>query len=122
MTRPTLELAAIIVDCADPRPVSRFYIDAAAADLVRDGPDGVWIRFNGNDVIFRRVEHYRPPTWPSSKEQMQVHFDFSVDDMAAARERLTQLGARVLDDQPHDPDVLIVMADPAGHLFCIGSR
>lgn len=122
MTRPTLQLAAIIVDCADPVPVARFYQDATGAELIRGDADGVWIKFNGNDVIFRKVENYRPPTWPASDEQMQVHFDFSVDDMAVAREALEALGARAVDVQPHDPELLIVMVDPAGHLFCIGPR
>jgi catechol 2,3-dioxygenase-like lactoylglutathione lyase family enzyme len=122
MTRPTIELAAIIIDCAEPGPVARFYLDAAAGEMVRDDADGVWIKFNGNDVIFRRVEGYRSPTWPSSDEQMQVHFDFSVDDMAVARDRLESLGARVCAVQPHDPQHLTVMTDPAGHLFCIGPR
>jgi hypothetical protein len=68
------------------------------------------------------VENYRPPTWPASTEQMQVHFDFSVDDMPAAREALENLGARTAEFQPHDPELLLVMVDPAGHLFCIGPR
>ena len=122
MTTPVIDLAAIIIDCADPGPVAHFYLDAAGAELVHDDPDGVWVRFSGNDVIFRKVDGYRPPSWPLSDEQLPVHFDFSVDDMASARARLCELGARESEFQPHDAALLVVMVDPAGHFFCIGPR
>src|SRR5437764_7470108 len=54
VTTSLLDLAAIIIDCADPRPVAEFYVAAADGEVVRDDPDGVWIRFGGNNVIFRR--------------------------------------------------------------------
>jgi hypothetical protein len=122
VTNSVLDLAAIIIDCADPRPVAEFYVAAASGEVVRDDPDGVWIKFGGNNVIFRRVDHYRPPTWPTSDEQMQVHFDFYVDDLQAAREQLERLGATTSDHQPHGQSDLIVMLDPAGRPFCIGPR
>lgn len=122
MTTSVLDLAAIIIDCADPRPVAYFYVAAAGGDVVRDDPDGVWIKFGGNDVIFRQVENYRPPTWPESAEQMQVHLDFYVDDLHAAQEELERLGALTSRHQPHGQSNLIVMLDPAGRPFCIGPR
>ena len=117
-----LDLAAIIVDCADPHPVAQFYVAAAGGDVVRADPDGVWITFGGNNVIFRRVDDYRPPTWPGNDEQLQAHLDFYVDDLAAAREQLERLGARTSAHQPHGQSDLIVMLDPAGRPFCIGPR
>jgi hypothetical protein len=122
MSDAVFDLAAIVVDVADPGPVSPFYVTAAAGEVVRDDPDGVWIKLNGINVIFRQVPDYRPPSWPDSTEQMQVHFDFNVDDVVAARLRLEELGARTAEHQPHDPELLKVMVDPAGHLFCIGPR
>jgi len=122
MTDPVLDLAAIIIDCADPRPVARFYVSAGGGETVRDDPDGVWIKLGSNDVIFRRVDDYRPPTWPESREQLQVHLDFYVDDLHAARDLLIGLGARVSEHQPHGQSDLLVMLDPAGRPFCIGPR
>ena len=122
MTTSLLELAAIIVDCADPRPVAEFYLAATGGEVVRADPDGMWIKFGGNDVIFRRVEAYRPPTWPSNDEQMQVHLDFYVDDLHAAREQLERIGAKTSEHQPHGQSDLLVMLDPAGRPFCIGPR
>jgi predicted enzyme related to lactoylglutathione lyase len=63
------------------------------------------------------------PTWPSEEVPMQLHMDFkvaSVDDLERHRERAESLGARVLFDRSEDDDEpLYVMADPAGHPFCL---
>ena len=117
-----LELAAIIIDCDQPGPVANFYLRATGGELVRDDPDGVWVKLAGNDVIFRQVANYRPPSWPDASEQMQVHLDFFVDDLAAAQEQLEAMGATTSRHQPHGQADLLVMFDPAGRPFCIGAR
>lgn len=122
MRTSVLDLAAIIIDCADPRPVAHFYVTATGGEVVRDAPDGVWIKLGGNNVIFRRVDDYRPPTWPANDEQMQAHLDFYVDDLESARRQLERLGAQTSEHQPHGQSDLIVMLDPAGRPFCIGPR
>jgi catechol 2,3-dioxygenase-like lactoylglutathione lyase family enzyme len=53
---------------------------------------------------------------------MQVHLDLYVDDLAQAEEQLHRLGAVTADPQPPGPGGLVVMRDPAGHLFCICER
>jgi catechol 2,3-dioxygenase-like lactoylglutathione lyase family enzyme len=73
-------------------------------------------------VIFREVDSYQPPTWPSSDVPMQVHLDLWVDDLELAEEQLRRLDAVTADPQPPGPGGLVVMRDPAGHLFCIGER
>ena len=54
---------------------------------------------------------------------MQMHMDFRVSSMAALhthRVRAEQLGATVLLDRSTDEDEpLFVLADPAGHPFCL---
>jgi len=122
VTKALLDLAAIIIDCADPGPVAQFYVAAAGGQVVRDDPDGIWIKFGGNDVIFRRVDDYRPPTWPGSDEQLQAHLDFYVDDLDATQRELELLGAHTSEHQPHGQADLIVMVDPAGRPFCIGPK
>jgi catechol 2,3-dioxygenase-like lactoylglutathione lyase family enzyme len=73
-------------------------------------------------VIFREVDGYQPPTWPSSDVPMQVHLDLYVDDLDRAEDRLHRLGAATVGPQPTGPGGLLVMRDPAGHLFCICTR
>ena len=64
-----------------------------------------------------------PPTWPSEEVPMQMHMDFrvpSVEDLERHRERAETLGARLLHDRSKDEgEPLYVLADPAGHPFCL---
>ncbi|GAB3486493.1 hypothetical protein GCM10027572_04610 [Flexivirga lutea] len=54
---------------------------------------------------------------------MQLHLDFGVSGVAELerhRDRALELGARVLHDRSEDDDEpLYVLADPAGHPFCL---
>ena len=54
---------------------------------------------------------------------MQLHLDLTVEDaedLERQRARAEALGARLLLDRTDDPDEpLYVLADPAGHPFCL---
>jgi catechol 2,3-dioxygenase-like lactoylglutathione lyase family enzyme len=63
------------------------------------------------------------PTWPSEDVSMQLHMDFrvpSVEELDRHRGRAEALGATLLHDRSGDEaEPLIVLADPAGHPFCL---
>ena len=117
---PILGLAAVIVDCADAGPPARFWELAAGATAVKREADSAWISVGGVLVIFREVPGYQPSSWPGDDVPMQVHLDFAVEDVASAERRLIELGATTPEFQAHRSDGLVVMRDPAGHLFYIG--
>jgi hypothetical protein len=117
-----IDLAAVVVDCQQAPPVAAFYQASCGGEVVRSEKDSVWLRLGGMLVIFREVEGYQPPTWPSSEVPMQSHLDFFVDDVGAAEMLLHEHGATSCDYQPHRDTGLVVMRDPAGHLFCICTR
>jgi hypothetical protein len=54
---------------------------------------------------------------------MQLHMDFTVptrEELERHRERAEELGAQLLLDRTDDEDEpLYVLADPAGHPFCL---
>lgn len=54
---------------------------------------------------------------------MQAHLDLTVPDLAAlsaARDHALELGGTIRFDRTDDPhEPLYVIADPAGHPFCI---
>lgn len=64
-----------------------------------------------------------PSTWPSEEVPMQMHMDFavtSVEELERHRARAEDLGARLIWDRSDDVDEpLYVLADPAGHPFCL---
>jgi hypothetical protein len=49
---------------------------------------------------------------------MQLHLDFSVDNLDRAEVIALELGATRFNTQP-DPEHFRVFADPAGHPFCL---
>lgn len=69
-------------------------------------------------AIQRNPDHVRP-VWPTAPgaQQMQLHLDFEVTDLAAETTRAVALGATLPEHQPQD-DVRVLL-DPAGHPFCL---
>lgn len=75
-------------------------------------------------VAVQRVDEHLPrPTWPSHAVPMQLHQDFQVssrDELARQRDRALALGATdLLDCTDEEGESRYVLADPAGHPFCI---
>lgn len=85
--------------------------------LVLRRPDG------GSALAFQQVERLTPTTWPSPDVPMQLHLDMIVADVEALerhRAVAEELGGTLLLDRRDDPDEpLYVLADPAGHPFCL---
>jgi Glyoxalase-like domain len=119
---PIIDLAAVVVDCAQAAPMAAFYQAVCGGEFIRNDADSVWLEVSGITVIFREVAGYQAPTWPCSDVPMQIHLDFFVDDLDKAEALLHQHGATTPEFQPHRENGLVVMLDPAGHPFCIGTR
>ena len=76
-----------------------------------------------NRLAFQQVERLEPTTWPAHDVPMQLHLDTTVssaEELHRQRARAESLGARLLLDRSEEPEEpLFVLADPAGHPFCI---
>jgi catechol 2,3-dioxygenase-like lactoylglutathione lyase family enzyme len=74
-------------------------------------------------LAFNQVESLARPTWPADEVPKQMHQDFRVASVAELEEqcrRAQELGAVLLYDRSDDEaEPLYVLADPAGHPFCI---
>ncbi|MFB9376693.1 VOC family protein [Kineococcus gynurae] len=77
-------------------------------------------------LAFQRVDELPRTTWPSVEVPMQLHLCFIVDDaddLDAQCDRARDLGAELLLYRTDDPEeILYVLADPAGHPFCLYSH
>ena len=119
--RPPMTLTATVLDCPDPRALARFY--ARLLDWPLDTDDPEWATLRPGDgrtgLSFQRETDHVPPTWPAGpgEQQMQMHLDIAVEDLAAAVAFAVAGGAVEAGFQPQD-DVR-VMLDPAGHPFCL---
>ena len=73
-------------------------------------------------LSFQLEADHVPPVWPpvAGTQQIQVHLDIEVDDLAAAGTVAEAAGARLAGVQPQD-DVRVYL-DPAGHPFCLWVR
>lgn len=108
-----VSLAAVVVDCRQAAPLAAFYQAAFGGEVVRTDEVSAWLRIGGLTAIFRELDGYQPPTWPSSDVPMQAHLDLWVDDLDQAEEQLRQLGAVTAEPQPPGPGGLLVTRAPS---------
>ena len=121
------------LDATDCRGLAEFYrrflgLRYRPGDEVPDGggDDADWLVLvdpAGHRVLaFKKVPELTRPTWPAHDVPMQMHHDFRVPDrqeLRRQRQRAEELGATLLHDRTDDDEPLYVLADPAGHPFCI---
>jgi hypothetical protein len=85
--------------------------------------DPTWLRLapagGGTGLAVQHEPKYVRPVWPSetTHQQMQLHLDLKVDDLAAASAHAEQCGATPAGFQPQE-DVRVYL-DPVGHPFCL---
>lgn len=123
------------IDAQDCRGLGEFYRELLGLKY-REGEepptdgsvdDADWLVLldgDGNRVLtIQEKKDTTPPTWPAEDVPIQMHMDFkvpTVEDLERHRERAEALGARVLYDRSLDAgEPLYVLADPAGHPFCL---
>jgi catechol 2,3-dioxygenase-like lactoylglutathione lyase family enzyme len=121
---PSFTLTAAVLGTTDPQGLARFYQRLLGWPIGSDDPTWTTLRpeGGGTGLSFQLEEDHTPPTWPAKggDQQMQVHLDIEVDDLAAAVAVATDAGATVAGFQPQD-DVRVCL-DPAGHPFCLWVR
>jgi hypothetical protein len=123
LTEPTDRfgrLVRVVIDCADPPPLARFW--GALLDMPRtieDSPDRIVIAREDDRlpmIGLHRVPDYQPPHWPDPEYPPQMHFDIGFDDRAGKERLALGLGGTRL---PPQGGSCPVYADPAGHPFCL---
>ncbi|GAA4235298.1 VOC family protein [Actinomadura meridiana] len=118
--RDTGPIAAVLVDCADPRALARFWDEALDWTLHEVSDDHALLRSAqgvGPYLKFRR----RPG---AANVRHRVHVDllpFPVEDKDAEVARLRALGATDVDLGQGDVP-WTVLADPEGNEFCVLGR
>jgi len=119
--RPTMSLTATVLGCPDPRALARFFQQLLGWPLGTDDPEWATLRPGGGSpgLSFQLETGHVPPSWPAGagQQQMQLHLDIAVDDLAASVAHAVAAGATEAEFQPQD-DVR-VMLDPVGHPFCL---
>ncbi|MFC3384931.1 VOC family protein [Couchioplanes azureus] len=111
-------LDTVVIDCPDPRTLSRFYIELLGMHVVQDDDDWVLIRTDSDapSLAFQKAPDLLPPQWPDPDRPQQFHLDVRVDDIDKAEQRALAAGAKRLEG---GGDKFRVYADPVGHPFCL---
>jgi len=127
----------VVLDCPDARALAEFYRELfglhyrpgdeppAAGRPDPNGQDWLVLRHpdGGLGLAFQQVPGLPSPTWPVGPRPQMLHLDTTVptvDDLFHQRQRALDLGAReLLDRSADEEEPLYVLADPAGHPFCI---
>ena len=132
-TYPVLMHTAI--DATDGRALAEFYRQLLGLhyrpgdDPPTDGSvdEADWLVLLDDDgqrvLAIQEVPTLARPTWPTHDVPKQMHHDFRVPDveeLRRQRKRAEELGATLLFDRTDEAgEPLYVLADPAGHPFCL---
>jgi catechol 2,3-dioxygenase-like lactoylglutathione lyase family enzyme len=128
------QLMHTALDTTDARGLAEFYRellglryrpgDEPPADGADDDAD--WLVLVDADgarkLAFQQVEELKQATWPEPEVPMQLHIDYRVPNVSELERHLRRaeaLGARLLYDRSESEEPLYVLADPAGHPFCL---
>ena len=116
--RGTGPIAAIVVDCADPETMSRFWAGAAGWPVTRADDVLIALRSATGEGPFLELLRSDEP----KRVKNRVHLDiapFSGDDQAADVAELQGAGAKLADVGQRGDEGWIVMSDPDGQEFCV---
>ncbi|WP_066370731.1 VOC family protein [Herbidospora mongoliensis] len=116
--RDTGPIAAVVVDCADPRAMVRFWGEAIGWTVHELSDDRALLR--SAEGVGPYLEFVRAPGGGNHR----VHIDLlpnPVEDKAAEVARLRALGATLTDVGQGDVP-WTVLTDPAGNEFCVLGR
>jgi catechol 2,3-dioxygenase-like lactoylglutathione lyase family enzyme len=119
--RPQTRFVSTVLGASDPQALAEFYSRLMGWPIVTNEPDWVTVRptDGSTGLSFQLEETHVAPTWPQveGKQQMQLHLDIQVDDLAEAVAFAESIGARQAAFQPQEH--VRVLLDPAGHPFCL---
>jgi len=115
-----LQLVHITFSCADPGRLAEFWSALLDYELAPAGES--WNakdpRGEGTTLLFNRMAK-------SQTLQMPIHLDINVPDHETERERILQLGGRLVETKSFRvgdlSDTWTVMRDPEGNGFCVES-
>ena len=106
----------VVIDCPDPKSLAAFYSKLLGLPITYNSDDWVVVAVDdtSSGIAFQLAPDHKPPQWPDPDRPQQFHLDIMVEDVAEAKPKVLELGARHLSGD--------VFADPAGHPFCLIRR
>jgi catechol 2,3-dioxygenase-like lactoylglutathione lyase family enzyme len=123
---PSFALTATVLGTPDPRGLARFYQRLLGWPIRDDEEEWATLRpgDGSTGLSFQLETDHVPPVWPPEPgtQQMQLHLDLLVDDLAAACAVAEEAGAEPVGGHEDDDEIVRVYRDPAGHPLCLFVR
>ncbi|MEU6755604.1 VOC family protein [Streptomyces sp. NPDC046685] len=126
-----LKTSVLVLDCAEPEPLARFYAELLGATAGPAPGDGeLFLVTGGAGVVLgvRRDPHHTPPSWPLPEDSQQAHLRILVAEelLDEAEREAVALGARPVAAEEDgtrldNRTTLRRYADPAGHSFVLAA-
>ena len=111
----------VVLDTDDVEALTRFYSELRGWRVWKQDEDGAALDPGEGvaNLVIQLNPDYVRPEWPGrpGQQQMMLHLDFQVTDLAEATARAVELGAELPGHQPQEN--VRVLLDPAGHPFCL---
>lgn len=127
----TLKTSVLVLDCAEPESLARFYASLLGASAGPAPGDGeLFLVTGGSGVVLgvRRDPNHTPPSWPAPEDSQQAHLRILVaaDSLDEAEREAVALGARPVSaeedgSRPGNRTTLRRFSDPAGHPFVLAA-
>ena len=111
----TVSFREVVIDCAGPRALARFWAAATGYEIDDESDDWAAIRGEGERNI--RIAFQRVPEGKVAKNR--VHVDLAAADEEAEARKIEALGATRLWVSDDADDPFVVLADPEGNEFCV---
>lgn len=108
--------SGVTIDCLDPERVARFWSSLLGREPGPSQEGWVYLGERGEPqprLVFQPVSESRTG-------KVRIHLDISVDQIDEAMTLVVNLGGRFTGERhDYDEGVVVVMADPEGHEFCL---
>jgi hypothetical protein len=108
--------SGVTIDCVDPERVANFWHLLLGRE---PGPSPVgWVYLGERGDAQPRLV-FQPVSTPKAGK-VRIHLDITVDDIDEAMSMVIALGGRDTGERhDYDEGVVVVMADPEDHEFCL---
>ena len=113
-------LYSVVIDCADPAGLGRWWADVLGWPVTFDAPDEVAIEPSDDDICHDLAIVFVPVPEPKQHKN-RVHLDLATRSTTEQRDtvdRLVKLGATYADIGQEDVS-WVVLADPEGNELCV---
>ncbi|MEU9338280.1 VOC family protein [Streptomyces sp. NPDC048290] len=113
----TLRWEQVVIDCADPAALGRWWAEALGWVTVLDDPGAGEYEIRPAPEVLPGLLFGASPDGKAGKNRL--HLDFRPADQRTEVDRLLALGARHADVGQSGEESWVVLQDPEGNEFCV---